>query len=144
MRNGKRTSEENVAQLILEGYNGMPSYRYMFRPAEWSDLLAYLKTLRGRPEINSVLQTARGTDEQVLAAGSKVFEERCRSCHDGPDAKAPAVLSIYSRDQLAAGEPARESGILKRVRDNHGGTVPAGNPLDDAALFALFALLKAQ
>ena len=54
--NGKRALEQNVRDLVTEGYNGMPSYKNLLRPQDWEDLMAYLKTLRGRPEINTVLR----------------------------------------------------------------------------------------
>ena len=144
MRNGKRTSEDNVAQLILDGYNGMPSYRNMFRPADWSDLMAYLKTLRARPEIGAMLQPIRGSDEQVLATGKKLYEDRCRSCHENEGAKAPGILGVYKRDTLANGEPVREAAIMARVRDNHAGAAAPDSALDDNSQFALIAWLKAQ
>lgn len=128
--NGKRTLESNVEQLILDGYNGMPSYRHMFRPEDWADLIAYLKTLRARPEIGAVLKPVRGSDQEVLATGKKLYEERCRSCHETFAGSAE--------------EPVKESVILPRARDNHGGTTPPEKSLDDAAVFTLLAFLKAR
>ena len=121
LRNGKRTLDDNVAQLILDGYNNMPSYKNMFRPGEWSDLLAYLKTLRARPEIGAVLTPIRGNDNQVLATGKKLYAERCASCHK----------SVMYERELA---------MVARIRDNHGKTIP--EPLDEGALFSLIAWLK--
>ena len=128
LTNGKRATPENVAQLIIEGYNGMPSYRNMFRPDDWSDLLSYLKTLRSRPEIGAMLKPIRGSDQEVLATGRKLFEERCAKCHDSLKGTAE--------------EPVREASILPRVRDNHGGTVTPEDPLDDSAAFSLLAHLR--
>lgn len=129
LTNGKRTTVDNVAQLIVDGYNGMPSYRHMFRPDDWSDLLAYLKTLRSRPEIGAVLKPVRGSDAEVLATGKKLFDERCSKCHETLKGTAE--------------EPVREAIILPRVRDNHGATVPPEDPLEEAAIFALLQYLKA-
>jgi cytochrome c2 len=145
LRNGKRTTEDNVAQLILDGYNSMPSYRHMFRPDDWTDLLSYLRTLRGRPEVGISLPPIRGSDEEVLAAGRNFYQKRCGSCHDGVQpAKAPELLSVYSRGQLTTGEPVREAAIVARVKDNHGDTVSGSDTPDDDALFSLMAFLKAQ
>jgi predicted CXXCH cytochrome family protein len=141
MRNGKRTTEDNVAQLILDGYNGMPSYRNMFRPEDWSDLLAYLKTLRARPEVGSVLNPVRGSDQEILVLGRKLFGEQCGACHDRAGSTAPAVLDVYSREQLASGESVKEATLIQRIRDNHAGK--SNPPVDETALFALIALLKA-
>ena len=128
--NGKRTLQTNVEQLILDGYNGMPSYRHMFRPDDWSDLIAYLKTLRARPEIGAVLKPVRGSDLEVLATGKRLYEEHCLSCHETLTGTAD--------------EPVKETVILPRARDNHGGTTPPDKSLDDAAVFSLLAYLKAQ
>ena len=128
--NGKRTLESNVADLILDGYNGMPSYRNMFRPDDWSDLMAYLKTLRARPEVGAVLKPIRGSDQEILATGRRLYTDRCLPCHEKiagtPD------------------EPVREAVIFPRSRDNHGNSTPPDNELDDAAVFALLAYLKTQ
>ena len=128
--NGKRAIEQNVVQLITEGYNGMPSYRYLLRPDDWEHLLAYLKTLRGRPEINPVLKPIRGSDDDILAAGKKHFSEHCGSCHEV--------------QKLLSGEPVKESAVVSRTREGHGGMPSKKDILDDADLFALMAFLKAQ
>ena len=83
--NGKRATEQNVIQLITDGFNGMPSYRYILRPEDWTDLMPYLKSLRARPEVAPVLKTIRGSDEEVLATGKKVYAEHCTSCHNRPN-----------------------------------------------------------
>jgi cytochrome c2 len=142
--NGKRAMEQNVAELIIEGYNGMPSYRHMFRPDDWNDLLSYLKTLRARPEIGPVLKPIRGSDEEILSAGKKNYAEHCGSCHDAADSKVPELLRIYTRDTLSTGEPVKEATIVPRVRDGHAGAPALRDVLDDAALFSLMAFLKAQ
>jgi cytochrome c2 len=143
LANGKRTLEENVSEFIKEGRNGMPSYRYMFRPEEFSALIAYLKRLRSRPEIAPLLKPIRGSDEEVLGAGKKLHAEHCAACHDTPEATAPALLGIYSRESLRTGEPVIEATIVPRIRDGHAGAAPMKDVLDDAALFRLIAFLKA-
>lgn len=142
--NGKRAMEDNVIRLIEEGYNGMPSYRYMFRQEDWNNLLSYLKTLRARPEIGPVLKVVRGSDEEILATGKKLYAGHCGSCHDASDAAVPGLLRVYSRESLSTGEPVKEATIVPRIREGHGGMAPKKDVLDDASLFSLIAFLKAQ
>jgi mono/diheme cytochrome c family protein len=144
LRNGKRTLEDNVAQFILDGKDGMPSYRYMFRPELFNALMAYLKTLRARPEIRPLLAPIRGADREVLTAGRSLYLEHCASCHDGADPAVPGLLRIYSRELLSNGEPVAEASIVPRIREGHAGMPAKKDSLDDAALFRLIAFLKAQ
>ncbi|HYI92719.1 MAG TPA: cytochrome c [Bryobacteraceae bacterium] len=140
--NGKRALEQNVRELVTEGYNGMPSYKNLLRPQDWEDLMAYLKTLRGRPEINAVLRPIRGADDEVLSNGKKVYLEQCGACHAQPANRTPEILTVYKRSQLANGDSVQEATILRRIREGHGG-MPT-RPLEDAVLFSLIAYLKAQ
>jgi mono/diheme cytochrome c family protein len=142
--NGKRTLEQNVAEFIREGKDGMPSYKYMFRPAEFDALMSYLKTLRSRPEIRPVLKPIRGSDEEILASGKRLHAEHCGPCHDAAGAAAPALLGIYRREKLANGEPVAEAAIVPMIREGHGGMAPKRDVLDDWALFRLIAFLKAE
>jgi mono/diheme cytochrome c family protein len=144
LRNGKRTLEDNVAQFILEGKDSMPSYRYMFRPEEFQALLAYLKTLRARPEIRPVVLPVRGSDEEILAAGKKLYMDHCGACHDAGRTGVPDLLKIYSREKLANGEPVSEIAIVPKIREGHAEMRSKTDELDDAALFRLIAFLKAQ
>ena len=145
--NGKRATEQNVIQLITDGYNGMPSYRYILRPEDWTELMPYLKSLRARPEVAPVLKTIRGSDEEVLATGKKIYAEHCTSCHDKPNEgpeNTPELLRVYRREALASGEPVEEATIVPRIREGHAGMPAKQDVLDDAALFALFAFLRVQ
>lgn len=45
MQNGKKPTEANVSAVIDQGGNGMPPFKDMLKPAEKTDLVAYLKTL---------------------------------------------------------------------------------------------------
>jgi mono/diheme cytochrome c family protein len=144
LMNGKRTNEQNVTDLVTEGYNRMPSYKYMLRPQDWQELMAFLKTLKGRPEIVPVLQPIRGTDEEVLKAGKAHYSEHCASCHEQPDGKAPDLLTMYKRETFADGSRVEESGIVRRVREGHGGMPAKADVFENAALFSLVAFLKAQ
>jgi mono/diheme cytochrome c family protein len=140
--NGKRATEQNVVQLITDGYNGMPSYRYILRPEDWTDLMPYLKSLRARPEIAPVLKIIRGSDEEVLATGRKIYADHCGSCHDRSEKDKPELLSVYRRETLSTGEPVEEATLVPRIREGHAGMPAKKDVLDDAALFALIAFLR--
>jgi mono/diheme cytochrome c family protein len=138
--NGKRTNEENVAELILGGYNGMPAYRNMFRPEEWADLMSYLKTLNARPEFAGPLKPIRGADQDILNEGKKLYAEHCQSCHEQPG--TPNVVDIFMRDNFTTGERVTEAAVIAYIREGHGDMPPKKEMLADADLFALLALLK--
>lgn len=143
--NGKRTTEQNVMELVTEGYNRMPSYKNMLRPQDWQDLIAFLKTLRGRPEIVPVLKPGRGSDDEVLKAGQAHYTEHCAGCHEPNQGRtAPDLTSLYRRETLADGGRVEEAAIVKRVREGHGGMSAKADVLDEATLFQLVAYLKAQ
>lgn len=144
LMNGKRTNEQNVTELVTEGYNRMPAYKYMLRPQDWQELMAFLKTLKGRPEIVPVLQPIRGTDEEILKAGKAHYAEHCAGCHEAAGAKTPDLVGLYKREALADGARVEETAIVRRVREGHGGMVAKPDVLNDAALFTLVAFLKAQ
>lgn len=126
LANGKRANEQNVVQLISEGYNGMPSYRYILRPEDWNELLPYLKTLRARPEVAPVLKAIRGSDGEILSAGKKLYNAHCINCHDTP----PAGIV--------------EEKAVPLIRNGHGGMPPKNDMLDEPALFSLIAFVKAR
>jgi mono/diheme cytochrome c family protein len=142
--NGKRTNEQNVMDLVTEGYNRMPSYKYMLRPQDWEELMAFLKTLRGRPEIVAVLKPIRGTDDEVLASGKALFAEHCESCHASSGGKFPDLRTLYKRETFADGARVEEAAIVRRVREGHGGMPAKPDTFDEAALFSLVAFFKAQ
>jgi mono/diheme cytochrome c family protein len=144
LANGKRTLEQNVAEFIREGKDGMPSYRYMFRPSDFDALLAYLKTLRSRPEIRPLLKPGRGSDEEILETGKRLHAEHCGSCHESAGSTTPSLLGIYRKELLSTGEPVLEATIVPRILNGHSGMQPKKDILDDAALFRLIAFLKAQ
>jgi cytochrome c2 len=73
LRNGKRVDDANVREIIRDGFNGMPSFAYNFRPAEMDDLMAYLHTLTGKPA------------ETTASPGEKYFTAYCAHCHKAAD-----------------------------------------------------------
>jgi len=112
LRNGKRADDENVREIVLDGFNGMPSFRYSFRPAEIDDLLAYLHTLKTPP----------ATSTQATA-GENVFRAFCVRCHnsDARTATAPDVRGTLTTEQW------------KKVDEGHGGAPPMSDWLDPAS-----------
>ena len=126
LRNGKWVDAENVRNIIQDGYNGMPSFQYSFRPAELDDLIAYLQTLRGRPAAKA---------EKL---GETLFRAHCISCHD------PAARTAPGPDLRGKFEP----NWVTLVENGHGGEPPLAAPplkdwLDEAGRKALFDYLKA-
>jgi cytochrome c2 len=140
LRNGKRVTEENVVNLILEGYNRMPSYRYQFRPAELDDLLAFLKTLNARPGT-----TADDTAMEPLTAGKTAFRTYCSRCHN-PDTGEPKsggdLKGLFGREKLASGEPVTEKAVMSVIEKGDGEMPPMKVWIDGPSLKALIAYLK--
>lgn len=73
LRSGKHADDENVREIVLDGFNGMPSFRYSFRATEIDDLMAYLHTLTGRPAVPE------------MSPGAAYFKAYCARCHSGTD-----------------------------------------------------------
>jgi mono/diheme cytochrome c family protein len=107
LRNGKRVDDANVREIIREGFNGMPSFAYNFRPAEMDDLMAYLHTLTGKPA------------DTAASLGEKYFTAYCVRCH-----KAAADL----RGRLES---------MKQIDEGHGGAPAMKDWLDEPARKAL-------
>ena len=113
LRNGSRVSDENVREIVQEGFNGMPSFRYSFRAAEMDDLMAYLRTMKGRPA------------QTDLAAGPGYFKAWCARCHSATEFPERLV-----------------EGSVQRVEEGHAGTQPLSEWLDGAARKILFDYLR--
>lgn len=77
LRNGKHADDENVRTIVLDGYNGMPPFRYSFRPEEIDDLMAYLHTLKAKPE---PADSSANSSE-----GAAYFKAWCARCHKAED-----------------------------------------------------------
>jgi mono/diheme cytochrome c family protein len=112
LRNGKHADDENVREIILEGFNGMPSFRYSFRPAEIDDLMAYLHTLTGKPA------------DAEIPPGAAYFKAYCLRCHN-PDSRtstAPDLRGRYKPENAAliedghAGAPALKAWLQDNER----------------------------
>jgi cytochrome c2 len=120
LRNGKHADDENVREIVLDGFNGMPSFRYSFRPVEIDDLMAYLHTLTGRPA------------RSETSDGEKYFRSYCLRCHnpDSRTATAPDLRGRFTPDWLAM------------IDEGHAGSPPLRDWLDSPARQALVGYLK--
>lgn len=85
LRNGRHADDENVRAIVLDGYNGMPPFRYSFRPAEIDDLMAYLHTL-----------TAKAEAPRAVVPGAEYFRAYCQRCHN-PDSRTAAGPDLRGR-----------------------------------------------
>lgn len=136
--NGQRTSDENVLALIQDGYNGMPSYRYQLRPAEFRDLLAFLKTLNARPAVAA-------TDGES-AAGKEFFNAYCSRCHNSgrgsAERRAGDLKGLSSHPAMANGKPPTDANLMELIDEGHGGMPSPKGWLDGSARKALLAHLR--
>jgi mono/diheme cytochrome c family protein len=120
LRNGKHVEEENVREIILDGWNGMPSFRYSFRPAEIDDLMAYLRTLTGKPP------------EPDIAPGARYFRAYCLRCHN-PDSRTSAGLDFRGRFKPEN---------VPAIEDGHAGAPALKDWLGEKERGILFEYLK--
>ncbi len=120
LRNGKHADDANVREVILDGLNGMPSFRYSFRAAEIDDLMAYLHTLRGKPV------------ESVVSAGAGYFKAYCLRCHN-PDSRASAGPDLRRR---------YKDEWLLLIDEGHGGSPALKEWLGEPDRRLLIAYLK--
>ena len=120
LRNGKHADDENIRAIVLDGYNGMPSFRYSFRPEEIDDLMAYLHTLTGKPA------------QADLPEGEKYYRAYCIRCHnpDSRTAAAPDLRGHFRPDWI------------QLVNKGHGGAPPMKDWLDAPTRQALGDYLK--
>ena len=117
---GSRADDANVRAIVLDGFNGMPSFRYSFRPAEIDDVMAYLHTLTGKPV------------EARTGEGEKYFRAYCMRCHN-PDSRTAVGPDLRGRYRP------EWPGI---VEDGHSGAPPLKEWLDEAAERKLMEFLK--
>ena len=112
LHNGLHVDDRNVRDLILDGYNGMPSFRYSFRPSEIDDLMAYLHTLTGKPPQNSA------------TPGEAIFHAYCVRCH---------AADLHGKFKLESIVP---------IEEGHKGAPAMNEWLDEPSRKALFEYLK--
>ncbi len=121
LRNGKHADDENVREIVLDGFNGMPPFRYSFRPKEIDDLMAYLHTLTGKPA-----ETA--TDD-----GARYFRAYCMRCHN-PDSRTATGPDLRGRFQAE---------WIATIEKGHAGSPALKDWLDGPARAALLEYLRA-
>jgi mono/diheme cytochrome c family protein len=134
LRNGKRATEENVREIVLDGYNGMPSFRYNLTDVQADDLMAYLLTLRGKP-----VETAK--PPEFVA-----FQSYCMSCHNpalrwerGPD-----LRGLFKREKLSSGEPVNEKTVRTLIDDGHAKAPAYKEWVDELTRQKILDYLKSQ
>jgi len=120
LRNGKHADDANVREIVLDGFNGMPSFRYAFSPGEIDDLMAFLHTLTGKP-----VPAAAGKSESY-------FRAYCQACHnpDSRNAAAPDLRGRFKPEWAAL------------IDEGHAGAPPLKEWLDGTARQALLDYLK--
>jgi mono/diheme cytochrome c family protein len=122
LRNGKHADDASVREIVLDGFNGMPSFRYSFRAAEIEDLMAYLRTLRGKPA------------EAAAASGAGYFRAYCLRCHN-PDLRSSTGQDLRGR---------YSEGSWRVVEEGHGGSPAIKEWLGDAERKLLVEYLKSM
>ncbi len=120
LRNGKRADDANVREIVRDGFNGMPSFGYSFRPAEMDDLMAYLHTLTGKPA------------EAAVTAGEKYFTAYCVRCHN-PESRTAAGPDLHGRFRPES---------VPLIEEGHHGSPALKDWLDEPARQALIDYLK--
>ena len=121
LRNGQHVDDANVRTIVLDGYNGMPSFRYSFSPPEIDDLMAYLHTLTGKPA------------QAASNKGEGYFRAYCVRCHN-PDSR-----NNTSVPDLRGGFKPEWAGLID---DGHAGAPPLKEWLDGPSRVALLDFLK--
>ncbi|MEP6714992.1 MAG: c-type cytochrome [Terriglobia bacterium] len=117
LHNGKHADDENVREIVLDGYNGMPPFRYSFRPAEINDLMAYLHTLTAKPAAPAV------------SRGEAVFHAYCLRCH-----------ATDLRGKFKSGPIPDEA--IKAIDEGHSDAPAMNDWIDSASRAALLDFLR--
>lgn len=141
LRNGKRANDQNVRALILDGYNGMPPYRNTFREEEMDDLVAYLRTLKGKPSA-----TPAPSADNPTSLGRDLFVAHCGRCHgEGPPSETKpggSLKGLFGREKLSNGEAVSDTNAIALLEEGHGGMTSTSRWLDAAALKAVLVYLR--
>ncbi|MES1257434.1 MAG: cytochrome c, partial [Acidobacteriota bacterium] len=124
LRNGLHADDANVREIVLDGFNGMPSFRYSFRPAEIDDLMAYLHTLKGKPAAAAVSAADR--------RGADYFKAYCLRCHN-PETRSSAGPDLHGRYTPEA---------VTLVEDGHAGAPALKDWLSESERNLLLGFLK--
>jgi cytochrome c2 len=120
LRSGKHADDENVREIVLDGFNGMPSFRYSFRPAEIDDLMAYLHTLTGKPV------------QAETPPGAAYFQAYCIRCHN-PESRTSAGPDLRGKFKAE---------FIPLIEDGHGGAPALKEWLSERERMVLMEYLK--
>jgi cytochrome c2 len=132
LHNGKRATEENVRALVLDGYNGMPSFRMSLTESQVNDLMAYLVTLNSKAPAT----TGSGADA--------AFNTWCFTCHDPRKygERGPDLRGLFTRGKFSGGEAVTERALRRLMDDGHGTAPPLRDWLDEPSRQAILNFLK--
>jgi len=134
LRNGKRATEENVREIVLDGYNGMPPFRTNLTPEQADDLMAYLLTLKGRPA------EAAGSPESLA------FQAYCMSCHNPAlrGERGPDLRGLFQREKLSSGDPVNEKNVRAIIDEGHAKAPAYKEWVDEPTRQRILDYLKSQ
>lgn len=132
LTNGKRASEENVRELVLEGYNQMPPFRNFLSDEQMDDLMSYLVTLNVK-----ITPKAEG-------GADAAFRTWCINCHDpGKNGeRGPDLRGLFARGKFSDGQPVTEAAMRKLIDEGHGKEPPLRTWLDESSRQAILKYLK--
>ena len=132
LRNGKRATEENVRDIVLDGYNQMPPFRYNFRPEQMDDLMAFLMTLKAKPE------------ETETTPEAAAFTAYCMSCHNPQlrGERGPVLRGLFQREKLTNGEAVNEKTVRALIDQGHAKAPAFESWLDESTRQKILAFLK--
>lgn len=139
LRNGKRTTDANVTEIIVKGYNNMPAYENMLQPEELDNLVAYLKTLKAKP--------AAAPAESSSSDGESQFVALCGRCHiGGSRSSAPGgdLKGLWDRGTLKDGSQLTDRRIARLLEEPHGNAPSFKDWLTQPALSALLDYLRTR
>jgi len=130
--NGKRSNEENVRALVLDGYNQMPAFRSFLTAEQVDDLMGYLLTLNGKLAPVST------------SGADSAFHTWCFSCHDPKKngERGPDLRGLFKRAAFANGQPVTETALRRMMDDGHGAAPPLKQWLDEPSRQAILNYLK--
>lgn len=80
------------------------------------------------------------------AAGKKIFDEKCQSCHSATSNAAkigPGLKGLYKNGKMpASGKPVNDANVRKQILDGGNGMPGFKGVIDDAGVADLIAYLK--
>ena len=132
LRNGKRTTEESVREIVTQGYNRMPPFGYNFTREQMDDLMAYLVTLKAKPT------------ETEVSPEAAAFNAYCLSCHNPAlsGERGHVLRGLFQREKLASGEAVNEKNVRALIDAGHAKAPAFDTWVDEATRQKIVAFLK--